>query len=372
MGGVIGKGHGVPRKVKNLYQRDGIWWGRIVIAGQHHRASLRTADVREAKVRLDAWRQKLERKAIGVEEDHTFQEAVVRWIDTILPGAVKPSVATRYVTSIKQLRATFGSLRMSEITTRTISDYLASRAGKVSNATLNRDLTALSRLLSACVAWGWRYDNPAKLYDRSLIRERREPIQPPTAAQLEAVLRVAPPEMQAVLRLLDATGMRENEAVTLDRANVDFEQQRIVLTRTKTNRPRALNWQTPGGDAGAVLNHYRDRIGSLFVSRLGETYRNFPTFFGKVMRNAVAAEKKAKRTLRPFRVHDLRHGFAIRWLKQGGDLYRLQKHLGHSSVKTTERYLAYLTVEEQEALGATLVTISVTGGENQNRNEANK
>jgi integrase/recombinase XerD len=35
------------------------------------------------------------------------------------------------------------------------------------------------------------------------------------------------------------------------------------------------------------------------------------------------------------------------YLRRGGNIYRLQKILGHSSIKTTELYLAFLTPEEQ-------------------------
>ncbi|GBR19702.1 tyrosine-type recombinase/integrase [Komagataeibacter nataicola] len=53
--------------------------------------------------------------------------------------------------------------------------------------------------------------------------------------------------------------------------------------------------------------------------------------------------------MRRFKVHGLRHAFAVRWLKEGGNIYRLSRHLGHSSVKVTEQnYLGFLIVEEQE------------------------
>ncbi|WP_240906361.1 tyrosine-type recombinase/integrase [Komagataeibacter xylinus] len=52
---------------------------------------------------------------------------------------------------------------------------------------------------------------------------------------------------------------------------------------------------------------------------------------------------------RRFGVHGLRHAFAVRWLKEGRNIYRLSRHLGHSSVKVTEQnYLGFLAVEEQE------------------------
>jgi integrase len=45
-------------------------------------------------------------------------------------------------------------------------------------------------------------------------------------------------------------------------------------------------------------------------------------------------------------VHDLLHRFAIRWLKAGGNIDELSRHPGHTSVKTTEIYLGYLSNEE--------------------------
>nr|WP_246024414.1 site-specific integrase [Azospirillum ramasamyi] len=47
-------------------------------------------------------------------------------------------------------------------------------------------------------------------------------------------------------------------------------------------------------------------------------------------------------SFRPFRCHDLRHSFAVRALQNGLDICALSKHLGHSSVKTTEIYLGYV------------------------------
>jgi integrase/recombinase XerD len=91
-----------------------------------------------------------------------------------------------------------------------------------------------------------RSDNPARFYDRSLLRERRDPIQPPDPRDVDTVIASAPPAMAKIMRLLDATGMRANEAVTLSADDVNFDRRQISLTRTKTNRPRTIasgsNW----------------------------------------------------------------------------------------------------------------------------------
>jgi integrase/recombinase XerD len=190
----------------------------------------------------------------------------------------------------------------------------------------------LSRLLASCVAWGYREDNPARFYDRSLLRERRDPIRPPDPRDVDTVIASAPAAMAKVLRLLDQTGMRANEAVTLAVEDIDFERRQISLTMTmtKTNRPRTIPFATPGGDAGPGLRH-APAHGPMFPSGIGKSYKNFPTNAAKVIAAAEARERKAKRPFRRFRVHDLRHGFAIRSLRAGTDIFRLSRHLGHTS-----------------------------------------
>jgi integrase/recombinase XerD len=64
------------------------------------------------------------------------------------------------------------------------------------------------------------------------------------------------------------------------------------------------------------------------------------------MRTLVVQEKQAGRPFRRFRVHDLRHGFAIRALREGMGIYELSRHLGHTSVSTTEIYLNHVTNEQ--------------------------
>ena len=328
----------MPTKLPpHCYWRKDTIWGRVIISGSEHRRSLRTADAKEAARRIRAWQTKLERQQFGDVEAPGFKEAVLRWAKEVLPGSVKPAVAKRYLVSIRQMADHFGELRVTEIDAASISGYISLRSGVATNATIRRDLTALSRLLSSCMAWGWLRSNPARLFDRSIIRERRDPISPPADDDVEKLIAASPPGVASILRLLEQTGMREMEAVTLAAAEVCDRQIRLI--RTKTNRPRTLDWRTPGGDAGIVLDAY----GPPFLNAYGRPYRNFASNVNQITRRLVATDP----AFRPFRVHDLRHRFAIRWLRNGGDIYRLSLHLGHSSVRVTENYLGHLTAREQ-------------------------
>jgi integrase/recombinase XerD len=48
--------------------------------------------------------------------------------------------------------------------------------------------------------------------------------------------------------------------------------------------------------------------------------------------------------------HTFRHTFAVSYLRAGGNLYYLARILGHSSEKTTERYLESLGPEDLQAV----------------------
>jgi integrase len=56
--------------------------------------------------------------------------------------------------------------------------------------------------------------------------------------------------------------------------------------------------------------------------------------------------------------HTFRHTFAVNYLRAGGNLYYLSRILGHSSMKTTERYLQSLGVEDLRAVHDRLSLLS--------------
>jgi integrase/recombinase XerD len=349
-----------PQRPKGCYLRGTLWWGRIEIGGHEYREPLRTTDPEEAGNRRAEWVAKLRaeaRSAQGmlhvtlpagddrgpqagnIEPAHpvavspvrgepTFQDAVVKWEAEVADGS-KPSVRKRYLVSVGQLDPIFGHLSMSQITAERVSAFVSHRKRekrstrkglnmgkvKVCNATIRRDLTALSRILSCCCSWGWRIDNPALSYDRRLIRETRKPSPPPARCDIETVLAACPPAVASIVRLLDSTGMRMMEAVQIERWQVDAEQRTIVLSRTKSNRPRTLAWSVPGADATQAL-HEGAKQGFLYRGDNGSPYANFSSNFSQILRRVAAQEKAAGRDFRRFSLKDLRSGFAIRWLNR--------------------------------------------------------
>lgn len=330
----------------NLYRRGPVWWGRVQRAGREYRRSLRTTARAEASARFRAWVAELDRGVFYGESRHTWKEAVVRFGREVLPRTVKPGTAARYLTSLRQLDAILGGLWLYQINRRAIADMIAQRQGQgATNATIRRDLTAMSAVLTACSAWGWVEENVARIFDRRIIRERRDPITPPSDRDLELVLAAANPDIRPLIQFAADTGMRQEEIASLDWRQVDAERGEITLIATKTGRPRTIALKTIVADAAGTITGTPEKARRGYVFGHGkprERYQTVPGKFRRVVARARSQALKNGHSFRAFRFHDLRHRFAIEWLKRGGDIYALSRHLGHSSVKTTEMYLGYI------------------------------
>nr|WP_291642176.1 site-specific integrase [Bosea sp. (in: a-proteobacteria)] len=75
------------------------------------------------------------------------------------------------------------------------------------------------------------------------------------------------------------------------------------------------------------------------------------SWYSRQTRWAREAAQKDGTEFTGFRFHDMRHWYAVEYLRQpGSDIYTLQAHLRHTSVKTTEMYLEFLTPEQAVAV----------------------
>ena len=60
----------------------------------------------------------------------------------------------------------------------------------------------------------------------------------------------------------------------------------------------------------------------------------------------VLAQGAARAKIPPITPHALRHTFGTSWLQAGGDIYKLSKILGHSSVAVTEAHYVHLLEDD--------------------------
>jgi integrase len=330
----------------NLYKRGKVWWARITVAGREYRGSLQTASRTEALKALPAFRKRYGRSRHSGAR-LTWKEAVVHYVSAVMPTAVSANTGKRYKVSLNAIEAHLERYHADEIGPMQLSDMIAARRIEgASNATINRDLTAVSRVLSAAISVGATEQNAAREYDRRTNRERRDPIELPTWAEVAAAIKKAPtPLWGQIMDFASKSGMRENEILTLEKKRVDVARKAVTLHRTKGRRLRVLPLEGPLlGDAVPILEAAMERGQELVFGRPKDTaLKNFPSRY--------AAWRKKEGVA--FRFHDLRHLFAVTYLQRGGNIYDLQRILGHGSIKTTELYLDYLTpAERRHAMGS--------------------
>jgi site-specific recombinase XerD len=131
---------------------------------------------------------------------------------------------------------------------------------------------------------------------------------------------------RALVELVYSAGLRSAEAVGLDLADVDFEQELVHVRGGKGGKDRVVPL---GEEASMWLSRYlrdarpglaRGANDALFLSATGRRL-----------------DTSTLRRLAPH-PHRLRHAFATHLLEGGADLRTIQELLGHSSLSTTQVY----------------------------------
>jgi site-specific recombinase XerD len=222
---------------------------------------------------------------------------------------------------------------LEDVDSATLSAYTAelgaSRAGrepsKLAPATIARKLAAVRALLRFALG-------AARVPDGQLgpRRARRLP-DAPKSDDVDALLEqhegVDPLALRnrALLELVYSAGLRSREAVDLDLADVDFEQE-AVRVRGKGNKERVVPL---GEEAAYRLRIYLDEARPQLVT--GAEDALFVSARGRRLDTSTIR--------RLFRhPHRLRHAFATHLLEGGADLRVIQELLGHSSLSTTQTY----------------------------------
>ena len=218
--------------------------------------------------------------------------------------------------------------RLEDVDVRCLADYAAElgrAARRLAPTTIGRKLAAVRAFLRHALG-------PERVPDASFAprRPHRLPDAPrpeEVDGELEAFSGDGPLAVRnrALVELVYSAGLRSQEAVDLDLADVDFEQE-LLHVRGKGDKERVVPL---GEEASHRLAVYlrdarpklaRGAVNALFLSARGRRL-----------------DTSTLRRLLPH-PHRLRHAFATHLLEGGADLRTIQELLGHSSLSTTQMY----------------------------------
>ena len=219
--------------------------------------------------------------------------------------------------------------RLQDVDVRALSEYAAelgrARPRKLAPATIGRKLAAVRAFLRH--ALGAQRVPDASFAPRRPRRLPEAPRPHEVDDELEAFEGDEPLALRnrALVELVYSAGLRSQEAIDLDLADVDFEQE-LVHVRGKGGKERVVPLGEEAAHSVAVyLRRSRPELArgaenALFLSARGRRL-----------------DTSTLRRLLPH-PHRLRHAFATHLLEGGADLRTIQELLGHSSLSTTQLY----------------------------------
>jgi integrase len=301
----------------------------------------------DRKIDAETWEREQRVKITGEPQTTkatgavTIAELAANWFDTHASKTLEWSSQNRYeINWRRHIEPVFGRTRAMDLGPSVVESWargLVHETG-LTEKSANGCLMLLKKILSDSLRWQLISVNPI-----SGIRPMKEPEKDFNFWTLD--------EAEKFLRYVDEvdrrfyfgvavalyTGMRLGEIQALKWDAVDFATRLITVKRTyclkrgeakertKTSRIRRL----------PISQALTEILVELKNASTGEyVLPDFPFHHASKVMRRLAKEAGVK----PIRFHDLRHSFASNFVMRGGQIYKLQRLLGHSSIQMTERY----------------------------------
>jgi integrase len=269
-------------------------------------------------------------------ETVTLRQLAERWQASRVD--VSTGTAQTYRVALGRLLPRLGDRAVERIDAQTVADLVAELHGAgLRKQTIRKTVSVLAMVLDHA-----RIEpNPAR--DKltvKLPREERRELCPPTAAHVDAVVRLLPTLYRLPALVLDATGMRIGELEGLTWGDVDEPRQRWRVSGAvaKTGRARWVPVPDVLFQAMTRLVAREDRVPERPV---------FQGFGGDRFRTALTRACTAA-GVPQFSPHDLRHR-RVSLLHLGGMPWaRIGELVGHDDLVTTARTYTHVVADEGE------------------------
>jgi integrase len=317
-----------------------------VVDGRQVCKSTHTSNKRLADQLLSRWETEVfeGRFQLIKTKGPTFEE----WADQYLQTIRHQNTRSRYTSSVNNLKARFGKLRLPQITADCIEDFKEERlATGVGPATVNRDLVPLRKMLRN--AQKRRFIARSPFFDVESLEEKSIRRRPhiATYSEEERILAVADPHIRALAVLILETGLRSNrEALVLKWDDIDFESDTIRVRESKT--AAGVRNVPLSGRCKAELLNWKHRLGPEFSPYVFPNMRKPERHLTQIRRSWSKALKSAG--IPYFWLYNLRHTFCSRLSAAGvSDLFVAQM-MGHSSVSIIQTYARAIDEHKRDAV----------------------
>lgn len=321
------------------------WFIEFQCLGQTVRRTSGTPSKVHAKALEERLRREIQdRIAAGKLPTIPFGEAIDRYFETILSPRGKDKVRAKDIYVLDKLRAHFGAETLLDtITSADIAKYrddLVTKHG-LKPSTANREISYMRAILNRA-ANDWNISTAP--FRVKMFREPPGRVRWLTPDEEKRLLDECSSHLRPIVTFLMDTGCRKDEALKLTWRDVTFERGRA---RIRIEADRAKNATATGKAVPKRTTRLLRRLAKihpkgtdhvfLFVPKTKKSGKPRPPRpLGNIQIGFKAACRRAK--IEDFNIHDLRHHYASRLVQRGVPLQRVQRLLGHKSMRMTERY----------------------------------
>jgi len=266
----------------------------------------------------------------GAYEPVIFEKFAVEFIEKYSKLNKRKNSVRSDKNGLQNLNAFFGKKALDAITPRLVEGYKATRKLKVSNASVNREITLLKTILNTAVLWEII---PKNLIAGKRVRRLEEPnrgMRILTPEEASRLIDGADKGLQPFLIIALQTGMRRNEILSLGWKDIDFASHEIRVD-AETSKSKKERFVPMNPLVEAVLFALpKTSPQFIFLNKATGSYiKDIKTAFRTACRKA---------RIKGLRVHDLRHTAATWMVEDGVDIVTIKEILGHASLETTQRY----------------------------------
>lgn len=307
------------------------------------------ADQKSKKYELELYGDSLKLK-----EQKTFKDFAEDWIISKEAGGLALGTLGNYKASLKNhIYPVFAEKGLKHIKKSEIeklqNDLRKNHNGKGTNSIM----VVIKSILKDAHRDGYLVKNPAEYIPK--LKEN-----PPhevywTKAEIDQFLRgnLQNPLFPFFIIAVN-TGMRRGELCGLCWDRIDFSLNQITITRTRDREEFKETTKTNLKRIVPMNQIVKTTLLTLFKNRAASNFvftklNGDPIGVQHVYRDFMNGQKKSG-LQRRIRFHDLRHTFASQFIMNGGNVFDLQKILGHTDIKMTMRYAHYSTEHLQNAM----------------------
>lgn len=222
--------------------------------------------------------------------------------------------------------------------------YYLKNERSYADASRKRHLHSISSFMKYLKREGVVLDNPCeKVAPFKVIKKERVPL---TEKEINELFRNANGLTKTVILTLYYSGARISELCDLKLSDVDFENKSIRLFgKGRKHRTVPLH-PVLDVELKSYIEKLRPLTESSYIFATNKSGKVSPGYARLLIANLVKELGWNKNVT----CHTFRHSFATNLLKKEVDLFKIQKLLGHNSLRTTEIYLHLVGGELEEAV----------------------